>query len=141
MDDGFHTKPLDVALTPWPLRQLEIVQKDHPWSLDMKHELKIGSETNSSLADVCQAAKRQQNPRALIDQAIAQLPPHVLHGKGLMALPSSLMTKKEWKHDTYWTTGLSSRSSFLRLKTPGQNQLGQLIEQFMSNDTRDHDCL
>ena len=58
MDDGIHTKPLDVALTPWPLRQLEIVQKDHPWCLAMTREFKIGCETYSSLADVCQAAKR-----------------------------------------------------------------------------------
>ena len=107
----------------------------------MKREFKIGNGTYSCLADVCQAAKRQQNPRTLINQAIAQLPPHVPHGKVLMALPSSLTIKKEWKHDTYWSTGLSSQSSSLHLKTPGQNQLGQLIEQFMSNFTRDHDYI
>ena len=138
MDDGIHTKPLNITLTPWPLRQLEVVEKDHPWSLDMRRKFQICGETYSCLADVCQAAKQQQNPRDMINQAITQLPPHVPLGKVLMPLPSSLRTKMEWKHDTYWTTGLSSRSSPLRLKTPGQNQLGQFIEHFMTNYTRDH---
>ena len=141
MDDGIHTKPFNITLTPWPLRQLEVVEKDHPWSLDMRRKFKICGETYSSLADVCQAAKQQQNPRDMINQAIAQLPPHVPLGKVLMPLPSSLRTKMEWKHDTYWTTGLSSRSSPLRLKTPGQNQLGQFIEHFMTNYTRDHNYI
>ena len=33
-----------------------------------------------------------------------------------------------WKHDTFWTTGLSSKATPLRVNTPGQNRLGNILQ-------------
>ena len=121
MSDGIHTKPLNIALSPWPHRELEVVDKNHPWSLVKEHEFCI--EGNCSTAT-----------------SRAQMKYHLF---------SSKYTEETeyWKHDTYWTTGLSPPSSLLRFNTPGQNKLGEKIEQSMctclmrQDHLMDHDYL
>ena len=117
LPDGVHTKPLDITLTPW---KLEVVDQNHPWSLEKEHKFCIEGEMYEiTLADVCLA-----KPNAL-ESAIHQLPHHTPKGKVIVPLTPSLKKKNaKWKHDTYWTTALSPKSSALRVCSPGQNKLG-----------------
>ena len=143
LDDGIHTKPLNITLSPWPPRELEIVDHNHPWSLEKEHEFCIEGEMyNTTLAEICLV-----KPDAL-ENVILQLPRHAPKGKVIFPLTSSLKKKhNKWKHDTYWTTGLSVKSSMLRLQTPGQNKLGEMLEGIMvahvleQTHLRDHDYL
>ena len=34
MGNGIHTKPLSITLSPWPRRQVELIDETHPWSLE-----------------------------------------------------------------------------------------------------------
>ena len=122
MDHGIHTKPLHITLTPWLPRDLEIVDQNHPWGLEKEHEFCIeGKMCNTTLAEVC-----FMQPDAL-KSVIFQLPHHMPKGRVVFPLTSSLKKKHDkWKQDTYWTTGLSAKSSLLRLHTPGQNKLGEM---------------
>ena len=143
LDDGIHTKPLNITLSPWPPREVEIVDHNHPWSLEKEHEFCIEGEMyNTTLAEICLV-----KPDAL-ENVILQLPRHAPKGKVIFPLTSSLKKKhNKWKHDTYWTTGLSVESSMLRLQTPGQNKLGEMLEGIMvahvleQTHLRDHDYL
>ena len=143
MNDGIHTKPLHITLTPWLPRDLEIVDQNHPWGLEKEHEFCIeGKMCNTTLAEVC-----FMQPDAL-KSVIFQLPHHMPKGRVVFPLTSSLKKKHDkWKQDTYWTTGLSAKSSLLRLHTPGQNKLGEMLEHIMltrvmeQTHLRDHDYL
>ena len=97
---------------------------------------------NTTLADVCFV-----EPNAL-ERVILQLPQHTPKGKLISPLTCSLMKKHDkWKHDTYWMTGLSAKSSLLRLHTPGQNKLGEMLEHIMvtrlmeKTHLQDHDYI
>ena len=82
-----------------------------------------------------------------IQSVLHQLPRHIPKGKVILPLTRSLKKQDKWKHDTFWTTGLSSKFSLLRLHTPGQNKLGEIMEQIMlfhimeQNHLRDQDYL
>ena len=145
MSDGIHTKPLNITLTPWPYREVEVVDKNHPWSLETEHEFNIeGKIYDATLAEVCLVASQRPD---ILDCAIRQLPHHMPKGKVIVPLPDKLKRHNRWKQDTYWTTGLSPKASLLRFNTPGQNKLGEKIEQFMRarlpeyNHLMDHDYL
>ena len=120
-----------------------MVDHNHPWSLEKEHELCIeGKMYEATLADVCLA---KQN---VLESVIRQLPHHTPKGKVIVPLTPSLKKKHtKWKHDTYWTTALSPKSSVLRLCTPGQNKLGDMLEHVMlsrmveQTHLRDHDYL
>ena len=143
LPDGIHTRPLTITLSPWPPREVEVVDQNHPWSLEKEHEFCVeGKMYEATLADVCLA-----KPNAL-ESVILQLPCHTPKGKVIVPLSPSLKKKHtKWKHDTYWTTGLSPKSSLLRLCTPGQNKLGEMLERVMLTrmvkqiHLRDHDYL
>ena len=143
LPDGVHTKPLYITLTPWPPREVEVVDQNHPWSLEKEHKFWIeGKMYEVTLADVCLG-----KPNAL-ESAIQQMPHHTPKGKVIVPLTPSLKKKHaKWKHDTYWTTGLSPKSSILRLCAPGQNKMGEMLEQVMltrmveQTHLRDHDYL
>ena len=52
MEDSIHTTSLNITLTPWPPWELEIVDQNHPWSLEKEHEFCIeGKIYNTILAD------------------------------------------------------------------------------------------
>ena len=139
MSDGIHTKPLDITLTPWPYREVEMVDKNHPWSLETEHEFNIeGKIYDATLAEVCLVASQRPD---ILDCAIRQLPHHMPKGKVIVPLPDKLKRHNRWKHDTYWTTGLSPKASLLRFNTPGQNKLGEKIEQFMRARLLEYDHL
>ena len=131
LQDGVHTRPLSITLTPWPPREVEVVDPNHPWSLEKEHELCIeGKMYEATLADVC-----LEKPNAL-ESVILQLPHHTPKGKVIVPLTPSLKKKHtKWKHDTYWTTALPPKSSVLRLCTPGQNKLGEMLERVMLSRT------
>ena len=143
LSDVIFTKALDFSLSLWTLREVEMVDSTHPWSLEKQHTFDIGGEMYpTTLAEVC--LKKPD----VIEQVLVQLPPHIPKGKVIVPLPSSLKKiDKRWKHDTYWTTGLSPKSSLLRLRSPGQNKLGEMMERIMltammaQNCLRDHDYL
>ena len=137
--DGIHTIPLTIMLTPWPKRSIELVDDDHPWKLDKPHEFIIDGKRYGSLADVCSAAYRQADMINIMHAAISQLTRHIPTGRVIFPLAASLKKRDEWKHDTFWTTGMSTQSSCLRLNTPGQNKLGSLVENFMNAHIMDHD--
>ena len=148
MADGIHTKPLNISLSPWRRRQVELVDETHPWSLEKVRLFVIeGDEFERSLADVCVAAYQQTDMIPFIQSVLHQLPRHIPNGKVIVPLTGSLKKRDKWKHDTFWTTGLSSKSSLLRPHTPGQNKLGEIMEQIMlfhmmeKNHLRDHDYL
>ena len=148
MADGIHTKPLSITLSPWPNRQVELVDETHPWSLEKVRLFVIeGDEFERSLADVCVAAYQQTDMIPFIQSVLRQLPRHIPKGKVIVPLTHSLKKRDKWKHDTFWTTGLSSKSSLLRPHTPGQNKLGEIMEQIMlfhimeRNHLRDHNYL
>ena len=137
--DGKHTKPLTITLSPWVQRELEVVDENHPWSLLKEYEFKIEDQLyKASLADVC-----AYTPDAL-GHIIPHLPRHIPQGKVIIALPNELKKQDMWKRDSYWTTGVSPRTSPLLLNTPGQNKLGEMIEEFMRTNVTelmDHDYL
>ena len=143
LPDGVHTKPLEITLSPWVSREVELVDETHPWSLEKEHEFEIGGEMyDATLAEVCLAKPD------MLEHVIHQLPYQSLKGKVIVPLTRSLKKKHvKWKHDTYWTTGLSPKSSILRLCTPGQNKLGDMLEHVMlarimqQTHLRDHDYL
>ena len=127
-DDGIHTKPLDIVLSPWPDRQVDVVDDKHPWNLLTSRDLVVGGKKFNSLAKVCEAAIEESDEnvmRGMLEESLHQLPPHTPTGTLLVPLPSS----SSWKDDTYWTTGLSSKASPLRDKTPGQNKLGTILQE------------
>ena len=139
MSDGIHTKPLNITLIPWPHREVEVVDKNHPWSLETEHEFNIeGKMYDATLAEVCLVASQRPD---ILDCVIPQLPHHMPKGKVIVPLPNKLKKHDRWKHDTYWTTGLSPQASLLRFNTPGQNKLGERIEQFMRARLTEYDHL
>ena len=145
MPDGVHTEPLDIILTPWPRREIEVVDENHPWSLVTEHEFIIeGKIYDATLAEVCLVASQRPD---ILECVLPQLPYHMPKGKVIFPLLDMLKKQDRWEHDTYWTTGLSPKSSPLRFNTPGQNKLGEKIEQFMRarlteyNHLMDHDYL
>ena len=145
MPDGVHTEPLDIILTPWPRREIEVVDENHPWSLVTEHEFIIeGKIYDATLAEVCLVASQRPD---ILECVLPQLPYHMPKGKVIFPLLDMLKKQDRWNHDTYWTTGLSPKSSPLRFNTPGQNKLGEKIEQFMRarlteyNHLMDHDYL
>ena len=88
MSDGIHTKPLNIALSPWPHRELEVVDENHPWSLVKEHEFCIeGKMYDATLAEVCLVALHKPD---LFDSIIAQLPHHVPKGNIIFFLPNIL---------------------------------------------------
>ena len=140
LPDGIHTKPLDITLSPWIPREVEIVDNTHPWSLETEHEFEIeGEKFKTTLGELCLTKPD------CVEHVLAQLPLHASKGEMIVPLSSSLKQKHEkWKHDTYWTTGLSPKSSLLRLHTPGQNKLGDMMDRTIlsrMNRLRDHDYL
>ena len=143
MDNGVHTKPLNITLTPRPPWEVDIVDHNHQWELEKEHGFCIeGKISNTTLAEICLV-----KPDAL-ESIILQLPRHAPKGTVIFPLKSSLKKKHDkWKHDTYWTMGLSAKSSLLRLCTPGQNKLGEMMKRIMltrameQNHLRDHDYL
>ena len=95
-----------------------------------------------TLADVC-----LEKPNA-VKSVILQLLHHTPKGKVIVPLTPSLKKKHtKLKHDTYWMTALSLKSSVLPLCIPGQNKLGEMLEQVMLSSMveqthlRDHDYL
>ena len=132
MADGIHTKPLKITLTPWSQRQLELVDETHPWNLEKVRSFVIdGDKFERSLADVCVAAYQQTDMIPFMQSILCQLPTHIPKGKVIVALTPYLKKRDNWKHDMFWTTGLSPKSSLLRSHTPGQNKLGEMMEQMM----------
>ena len=142
LGDGVHTKPLHITLSPWPERNVEIVDKNHPWNLETKHKFDIlGGQRECTLAEVCELALEEAEPMQVMQVAIHQLPYHVPTGRLIIPLTPTLKKRDKWRHDTYWTTGLSPASSLLRVKTPGQNKLGETLEKFLPTHIMDHDYL
>ena len=143
MDDGVHTKLLNITLTPWPPWVVDIVDHSHPWELEKRHVFCIeGKMSNTTLAEVCLVKLDA------LKSIILQLPHHVSKGKVIFPLMVSLQKKNDkWKHDTYWMTGLSSKSSLLHIHTPAQNKLGEMMECIMltrvmeQTHLRDHNYL
>ena len=127
---------------------MEILDETLPWSLEKVTWFVIeGDEIERSLADVCVAAYQQTDMIPFIQSVLCQLPRHISKRKVIVPLTRSLKKREKWKHDTFWTTGLSFKSSLLRPHTPGQNKLGEIMEQIMlfhimeQNHLRDHGYL
>ena len=126
LNDGVHTKPLDIVLSPWPERQVDVVDANHPWNLQTSRQLVVGDKRFNSLAQLVESATEDEAGENMVQQmleaAFNQLPPHNPIGVVLVPLPPS------WKKDRYWTTGLSPKASPLRVNTPGQNKLGNILQ-------------
>ena len=126
MDDGIHTKPLEVVLSPWVERQVDVVDGDHPWNLLTSRELVVEDKRFSNLAQLVESTTEDEAGEnmlhRMLEVAFNQLPPHTPTGLVLVPLPPS------WKKDRYWTTGLSSKASPLRINSPGQNKLGNILQ-------------
>ena len=129
LDDGIHTKPLDVVLTPWIDKKYDVIDETHPLSLTKAINVTIDGREYKTLADVCQDALKQENPPELIKECLKQLPRYVPQGEVNVSITSALrkLDYKFWKNETYWTTGLSAKATPLRDQHPGQNMLGKLI--------------
>jgi hypothetical protein len=133
LSDGIHTKPLDITLSPWSSRCLDIVHDTHPWNLSQSHHFEInGKSTVSSLADIIEKHHEEDD---LIRHCLRQLPDYVPKGDILFPLPSSLKKIDFWKKDTYWTTGMSTKATPLRDIRPGQNKLGQFMDEISTERT------
>ena len=72
--DGIHTKPHTITLRPWPVRNIEMVEDDHPWRLDKLQEFDIDGKKHGSLAEVCLVAYRRPNMLEIMHTAISQIP-------------------------------------------------------------------
>ena len=133
MDDGIHTKPLDIILSPWPERQVDVVDEDHPWNLLTTRELVVGDRKFNSLAQLVEAATEDEAGENMVQQMLEHTLPHLpTHNPiGLVLVP--LPPSRSWKNDRYWTTGLSSKATPLRVNTPGQNKLGNILQNIYSH--------
>ena len=130
LPDGVNTKPLDITLCPWGIRKpYDVVDSTHRLSLTRTRKFKIGDKIFNNLRLVCEAAMFEKDPIDFVRLAVQQLPPYNVTCDILVAVTKSLKDAnyKFWNKDTFWTTGLSERSSILRRKPPGQNQLGLLL--------------
>ena len=134
LDDGIHTKPLNIVLCSWPDKNYDTVDSNHTWSLTKPLVLCANQKQYTTLAEVCQDAMTQEEPKEFVRNVLSQLPPYKPRGVVLVAITKDMLSTdyKFWHNDTYWSTGMSVKASPLRQNTPGQNVLGQLLENYQN---------
>ena len=74
--DLYCTRPHNMTLSPWPERDLEVVDDTHPWCLTRPLKLDIDGVTYTNLAEVCMAAKDRSDPEEFVRKCLGQLPVH-----------------------------------------------------------------
>lgn len=135
--DGVSTKPLSTILKPWPERNLDIVNKDHPLWPERVFHLRMNGESYKSLVDVCIAAGKKTNADGMVIEAlklvrkeiVSKNPEYKPNGE-LVFIAEGLFGKDSYKrnHCYYWTTGMRERAVGLVKsdKYPGRNRLAKL---------------
>ena len=142
LQDGIHTQPLKITLSPWKTQVLDIVGENHPWSMTKQQPFVLNGVTYHTLAAVCQEAMSQPEPMDFVTQAVLQMPEHRVQGKLLFPITGLLkkLNYDFWHDDTYWTTGMSEKASPLREDRPGQNLLAKVfIDMRIQPVLREHD--
>ena len=139
-NDGVHTSPLPIVLSPWKKKTFDIVDATHLWSLTSPRNLQIEGKTYQTIQAVCQEAENREDSKEFVKKCFTQLPPY--HPTGILLVPLTKQLKKGgWDKESYWSTGVSSRASPLRESLPGQNVMGRLFYETLVLPLKDHDYI
>ena len=74
LEDGVHTVPLDITLSPWDQRDVMVVGEDHEWSLSAPRELIVDGLHFETLAEACVYASTLKDPLKFMGMVLPQLP-------------------------------------------------------------------